>query len=116
VQLNETSLMMSRTRIAITPGRPPPNQRLSRDPGAARRANGWAERGRLSSVAGPAVPNAHGDYRGTIDGSDRRRQHRYYGGAPMASPADASTAAIRLPKEILRVMAQDSSTPLLGNP
>jgi hypothetical protein len=36
---------------------------------AARRANSWAERGRLSSVAGAAVLNAHGDYRGTVDGS-----------------------------------------------
>ena len=36
---------------------------------AARRANSWAERGRLSSAAGAAVRNAHGDYRGTVDGS-----------------------------------------------
>jgi hypothetical protein len=36
---------------------------------AARRANSWAERGRLSSVAGAGVLNAHGDYRGTVDGS-----------------------------------------------
>ena len=36
---------------------------------AARRANSWAERGRLSSVTGAAVLNAHGDYRGTVDGS-----------------------------------------------
>lgn len=36
---------------------------------AARRANSWAERGRLSSVAGAAVRNAHGDDRGTVDGS-----------------------------------------------
>jgi hypothetical protein len=34
----------------------------------------------------------------------------------LESYADASTAAIRLPKEILRAMAQDCSTPLLGNP
>ena len=31
---------------------------------AARRANSWAERGRLSSVAGAAVRNVHGDDRG----------------------------------------------------
>ena len=36
---------------------------------AARRANSWAERGRLSSVAGAALRNAHGDNRGTVDGS-----------------------------------------------
>jgi len=36
---------------------------------AARRANSWAERGRLSSVAGAALRNAHGDDRGTVDGS-----------------------------------------------
>jgi hypothetical protein len=109
--------MMSRTRIAINPPAAPlPTSGLLAILAAARRANSWAERGRLSSVAGPAVLKAHSDYRGTVDGSNRRRQHRYYGGAPMACPADASTAAIRLPKEILRVMAQDSSTPLLGNP
>jgi hypothetical protein len=61
--------MMSRTRIAITPGRPSQPAAFLAILAAARRANSWAERGRLSSVAGAAVRNAHGDYRGTVDGS-----------------------------------------------
>jgi hypothetical protein len=61
--------MMSRTRIAITPGRPSQPAAVLAILAAARRANSWAERGRLSSVAGAAVRNAHGDYRGTVDGS-----------------------------------------------
>ena len=35
---------------------------------AARRVQSWAGRGRLSSVAGPAVLNVHGDCRSTVDG------------------------------------------------
>ena len=61
--------MMSRTRIAITPGRPLPTCGFLAILAAARRANSWSERGRLSSVAGAAVRNAHGGYRGTVDGS-----------------------------------------------
>jgi hypothetical protein len=61
--------MMSRTRIAITPGRPLPTGGFLAILAAARRANSWAGRGRLSSVAGAAVRNAHGDHRGTVDGS-----------------------------------------------
>jgi hypothetical protein len=57
---------MSRTRIAITPGRPSQPAAFSRSwllPAAP-----TAGRGRLSSVAGAAVLNAHGDDRGTVDG------------------------------------------------
>jgi hypothetical protein len=57
---------MSRTRIAITPGRPSQPAAFLAILAAARRANSWAERGRLSSVTGAAVRNAHGDYRGTL--------------------------------------------------
>ncbi len=61
--------MMSRTRIAITPGRPLPTCGVLAILAAARRANSWAERGCLSSVAGAGVLNAHVDDRGTVDGS-----------------------------------------------
>jgi hypothetical protein len=113
-RLNENSGMMSGTRIAGAAGRPSPASGFLAIL-AADRAHGSC-RARSSEYGGRIRSASCACRRSRAPLQQRhRRQHRDHGGAPMATPAAPSTAAMRLRKEILRVMAQHTRTPLLRN-